>query len=129
MVDVVVTIALRSFGGPVHSAFEPGWRHATTSLLSVSTAVTLSKTTHRDAYVFYRYCLVGIAVMVAGVIYWAFWRIVFPRIFGYELVPTKEVLSDGTVVTIVSPMFGCSLPSVHTDLVFSAIQFTNKANL
>ncbi|KAG1860073.1 amino acid transporter [Suillus subluteus] len=51
---------------------------------------------------YYLYCLVGIAVMVAGVLYWAAWRIVLPKVFGYELVPRKERLDDGTVVTVVS---------------------------
>lgn len=39
--------------------------------------------------------------MLAGVIYWAVWRIVLPKVFGYELVPRKEVLEDGTVVNMV----------------------------
>ncbi len=47
-----------------------------------------------------RYCLVGIAVLAFGVLYWALWRIV-PRWFGYDFVPRKEKLSDGTVVTVV----------------------------
>ncbi|CDO71025.1 hypothetical protein BN946_scf184844.g29 [Trametes cinnabarina] len=50
---------------------------------------------------YYLYCLVGIAIMVTGVLYWAAWRIV-PRWFGYEYVPRKETLSDGTVVTLFS---------------------------
>ncbi|KAI0353859.1 amino acid transporter [Trametes cingulata] len=50
---------------------------------------------------YYLYCLVGIAVLVAGVLYWAAWRIV-PRWFGYEYVSRKETLSDGTVVTLFS---------------------------
>ncbi|KAG1796914.1 uncharacterized protein BJ212DRAFT_408460 [Suillus subaureus] len=40
--------------------------------------------------------------MFAGVLYWAAWRIVLPKVFGYELVPRKERLDDGTVVTVVS---------------------------
>ena len=48
-----------------------------------------------------RYCLVGIAVMALGIIYWAVWRIVLPKIFGYELVLNKVVLDDGTVVNVV----------------------------
>ena len=39
--------------------------------------------------------------MAAGVIYWAGWRILLPKVFGYELVPRKETLSDGTVITLV----------------------------
>ncbi|KLO17626.1 amino acid transporter [Schizopora paradoxa] len=51
---------------------------------------------------YYLYCLVGIAVMLFGVFYWAMWRVILPKVFGYSLVPHKETLSDGTVVTIVS---------------------------
>ncbi|KAH9478195.1 hypothetical protein JR316_0008648 [Psilocybe cubensis] len=38
--------------------------------------------------------------MLAGVIYWAVWRVVLPKVFGYELVPRKETLEDA------SPMDG-----------------------
>ncbi|KAI0758577.1 amino acid transporter [Trametes elegans] len=50
---------------------------------------------------YYLYCLVGIGVMAFGVLYWAMWRIV-PGWFGYEYVPHKATLSDGTVVTLFS---------------------------
>ncbi|EIW78154.1 amino acid transporter [Coniophora puteana RWD-64-598 SS2] len=49
---------------------------------------------------YYLYALVGIGVLLAGVLYWAVWRIVLPRIFGYALEPRKERLDDGTVVTV-----------------------------
>ena len=42
--------------------------------------------------------------MFAGVLYWAVWRVVLPRVFHYELVPRKETLEDGTVLTLVSPL-------------------------
>lgn len=48
-----------------------------------------------------RYCLVAIGVLLFGVAYWAAWRILLPKVFGYELVPRREVLEDGTVVTLV----------------------------
>ncbi|KAG2053780.1 amino acid transporter [Suillus hirtellus] len=51
---------------------------------------------------YYLYCLVGIAVMFVGVLYWAAWRIILPKVFGYELVPRKERLDDGTFVTVFS---------------------------
>ncbi|KAJ7741342.1 high affinity methionine permease [Mycena metata] len=54
---------------------------------------------------YYLYCLVGIAVMVFGVLYWAVWRVILPRLFGYRLVPRKEQLADGTFVTLVSTTF------------------------
>ncbi|KAI0752050.1 amino acid transporter [Fomes fomentarius] len=50
---------------------------------------------------YYMYALVGIATLLAGVVYWAAWRVV-PRWFGYEYVPRKDTLSDGTVVTLFS---------------------------
>ncbi|KAG1850211.1 hypothetical protein DFJ58DRAFT_444682 [Suillus subalutaceus] len=50
---------------------------------------------------YYLYCLIGIAVMLAGVLYWAAWRIMLPKVFGYELVLRKERLDDGTVATTI----------------------------
>lgn len=79
---------------------------------------------------FYRYCLVGIGIMFAGVLYWAAWRILMPKVFGYELLPRKETLDDGTVVTVVSICvfhsvfcwFWCLL-GLLTQLIF---KFSNK---
>ncbi|KAG1788728.1 amino acid transporter [Suillus plorans] len=51
---------------------------------------------------YYLYCLVGISIILAGGLYWVVWRIVLPKVFGYSLVPRKETLDDGTVVTVVS---------------------------
>ncbi|KAF8437548.1 amino acid transporter [Boletus edulis BED1] len=51
---------------------------------------------------YYLYCLVGIGVMFFGVGYWAWWRVLLPKVFGYELVPRKETLEDGTVVILFS---------------------------
>ncbi|KAG2105845.1 amino acid transporter [Suillus discolor] len=51
---------------------------------------------------YYLYCLVGISIILAGGLYWAVWRIVLPKVFGYSLVPRKETLDDGTVVTVFS---------------------------
>jgi hypothetical protein len=51
---------------------------------------------------YYLYCLIGIAVMFFGLLYWAVWRLVLPYAFKSRLVPRKEILEDGTVVTVVS---------------------------
>jgi len=51
---------------------------------------------------YYLYCLVGIAVLMLGVLYWAIWKLVLPYVFKFRLVPRKEVLRDGTVVTLFS---------------------------
>ncbi|KAN0135782.1 high-affinity methionine permease [Lactarius tabidus] len=49
---------------------------------------------------YYLYCLIGIAILVVGVLYWAVWKLVLPYVFGFRLVPKKKVLKDGTVVTL-----------------------------
>ena len=51
---------------------------------------------------YYLYCLIGIAISFVGALYWATWKLVLPYMFGFRLVPRKEVLEDGTVVTLVS---------------------------
>ncbi|KAI9447220.1 amino acid transporter [Lactarius psammicola] len=51
---------------------------------------------------YYLYCLIGITIPVLGVLYWATWKLVLPYVFGFRLVPRKEVLKDGTVVTLFS---------------------------
>ncbi|KAJ7080551.1 amino acid transporter, partial [Mycena epipterygia] len=51
---------------------------------------------------YYLYCLVGIAIMIFGVLYWAMWRVILPRVFGYVLAPRKVKLDDGTIVTVFS---------------------------
>ena len=48
---------------------------------------------------YYLYCLVGIAVLMLGVLYWAIWKLVLPYVFKFRLVARKEVLKDGTVVS------------------------------
>ncbi|OSX61223.1 hypothetical protein POSPLADRAFT_1146133 [Postia placenta MAD-698-R-SB12] len=66
---------------------------------------------------YYLYCLVGIGIMVAGVLYWAAWR-KLPKLFGYTFVPRKERLEDGTVVTLVRHM--CQ-PIGSRSLTFSPV--------
>ncbi len=67
-----------------------------------------------------RYCLVGIAVIASGVIYWALWRVV-PKWFGYKFVPRKETLSDGTVVAVVC-LFGlASFDGVTVELTLDPL--------
>ncbi len=36
--------------------------------------------------------------MILGVVYWAVWRVVWPRLRGFEWVERKDSLRDGTVV-------------------------------
>ncbi|KII87999.1 hypothetical protein PLICRDRAFT_30477 [Plicaturopsis crispa FD-325 SS-3] len=48
---------------------------------------------------YWLYPIVGIAVMLFGAFYWAVWRVGLPKISGYQLVPRKEKLEDGTVYT------------------------------
>ncbi|KAF8462471.1 amino acid/polyamine transporter I [Gautieria morchelliformis] len=51
---------------------------------------------------YWLYCIVALGVLFAGVAYWFVWRVVLPKVFGYALVPRKEKLADGTVVTVFS---------------------------
>ena len=69
-------------------------------------------------FILIRYCLVGIAIMVLGVIYWAVWRVILPKIFGYKLVPNKVVLDDGTVVVVVRFLFYHSFGYIADHSVF-----------
>lgn len=68
-----------------------------------------------------RYCVVGTGILLLGPVYWAGWRIILPRVFGYELVPRKEVLSDGTVVTVV----GCFTVTIGL-FRLKLLQFSRK---
>ena len=56
--------------------------------------------------------------MVLGVIYWAVWRVILPKIFGYKLVPNKVVLDDGTVVVVVRFLFYHSFGYIADHSVF-----------
>jgi hypothetical protein len=61
----------------------------------------------------FRYCIVGIGVMLLGVLYWFVWRVGLPKVFGYELVPRKEKLEDGTVVTLVRNCYSYPRPRMR----------------
>lgn len=40
---------------------------------------------------YYLHCIVGIAIIAAGGVYWLIWAIVLPRLGGYELVRERVV--------------------------------------
>ena len=44
--------------------------------------------------------VVGIAILLGGVVYWAIWQKILPAIGGYTLVPEHSVLADGTRVVV-----------------------------
>ena len=48
---------------------------------------------------YWLYPIVGIVILVGGVVYWAIWYEVLPRLGRYRLVPKKNTLADGTIVT------------------------------
>lgn len=54
-----------------------------------------------NTYALSRYCVVGIAVFIFAILYWALWRVVVPKVLNYELVPAKQTLDDGTNLTTV----------------------------
>ncbi|OAA63062.1 high affinity methionine permease [Cordyceps fumosorosea ARSEF 2679] len=49
---------------------------------------------------YWLYCVVGIAILVASVVYWFVCWVAAPRIGKYELVPENEPLADGTNVVV-----------------------------
>ncbi|EPE09823.1 high affinity methionine permease [Ophiostoma piceae UAMH 11346] len=48
---------------------------------------------------YWLYPIIGIVVLIGGIVYWAVWRKLLPRLGGYTLAQGKEQLADGTVVT------------------------------
>ena len=70
-----------------------------------------------------RYCLVAIGILLGGVLYWFMWRKVLPRLGHYKLYPTKEVLKDGTVVTVVRKLSRLSRYP-HSKYLFHTVQET-----
>lgn len=48
---------------------------------------------------YWLYPIVGITVLVASGVYWVVWRVVMPRVGGFEWRDRKSTLADGTVVT------------------------------
>ena len=62
---------------------------------------------------YYMYAVAGWALMAFAVFYWAMWKKILPWVFRYKLVPVKETLSDGTVLTVVR------LPCPHASKAFA----------
>lgn len=48
---------------------------------------------------YYIYPIVGIVILIVGIVYWALWRVVVPRVGRFAWVEKKGVLADGTVYT------------------------------
>jgi amino acid transporter len=44
--------------------------------------------------------VVGIVILFAGLVYWAIWQLVLPKLGGYRLEPKHEALADGTTVVV-----------------------------
>ncbi|KIK32460.1 hypothetical protein CY34DRAFT_153364 [Suillus luteus UH-Slu-Lm8-n1] len=82
--------------------FKVWWPLAVFFLVTVSFLLTVPLLEPGYGVPNYSPCLVGIGIMFAGVLYWAAWRILLPKVFGYKLLPRKEMLDDGTVVTVFS---------------------------
>ena len=59
--------------------------------------------------------------MVTGVLYWAAWRVLLPKVFGYELIPRKEILDDGTVITLVGILYSSSSTSHRVSFALIAV--------
>jgi len=49
-------------------------------------------------YPYYVFPVVGVGVLVVGVVYWAVWTKLLPRLGGYKVVSERTVLEDGSEV-------------------------------
>jgi amino acid transporter len=49
---------------------------------------------------YWLYPIVGIAVLFSGFVYWLIWRVVLPKVQKFRWVEGKDILTDGTVVTV-----------------------------
>lgn len=49
---------------------------------------------------YWLYCVVGIGVLAASVVYWFVWWVAAPKVGGYTLEPHNEPLADGTIVVV-----------------------------
>lgn len=48
---------------------------------------------------YWLYPLLGTTILLCGILYWLVWWVMLPRVGKYKLVPRKEQLRDGTIVT------------------------------
>jgi amino acid transporter len=48
---------------------------------------------------YWLYPIVGITVLILGGSYWLVWRVLWPKLGGFQWVESKASLQDGTVVT------------------------------
>ncbi|OIW22503.1 amino acid transporter [Coniochaeta ligniaria NRRL 30616] len=51
-----------------------------------------------DGYPYYVFPIVGLGVLLLGVLYWALWTKVWPRLGGYKIVATRMIDDDGEEV-------------------------------
>ncbi|KAF2834297.1 high-affinity methionine permease-like protein [Patellaria atrata CBS 101060] len=51
-----------------------------------------------EGYPYYVFPVVGVGVLLLGVVYWAVWTKVLPRIGGYRIVGERKILEDGAEV-------------------------------
>jgi len=49
---------------------------------------------------YYLHCVVGIAIFVAGAIYWVVWAVILPKVGGYKLVRETVEMSDGWTTNV-----------------------------
>lgn len=47
------------------------------------------------SYPYYVFPVVGVAVLLFGLVYWVFWKIVLPKVGGYKVVVEREMLEGG----------------------------------
>ncbi|KAI5310290.1 hypothetical protein KEM55_008955 [Ascosphaera atra] len=54
-----------------------------------------------DKLPYYLHCVVAFAMFALGLLYWAVWAVIMPRLGGYELQTEEVVAADGSARTVV----------------------------
>lgn len=49
---------------------------------------------------YWLYCVVGIGILLASVVYWFVWWVAAPKMGKYALIPQNEPLEGGTTVIV-----------------------------
>nr|CDP24888.1 Putative low-affinity methionine permease [Podospora anserina S mat+] len=84
-----------------YKAFLPAvWARIVLSIAMIAAPfMPMAGESHGDHLFRVSYALVGISVLLLAVLYWFVLVVVLPKLGGYELDKTTEVLGDGTAIT------------------------------
>ncbi|KAK0619012.1 amino acid/polyamine transporter I [Immersiella caudata] len=68
------------------------------AFLAITPFIPPNSDWNADGYPYYAFPIVGTGVLFLGVLYWALWTKVWPRLGGYIVVSERHIAEDGTEV-------------------------------